>query len=226
MKTSYVLSAVACLAIGSAASAQSPLPSVPNVDKTIGTQTTGSSTTALSFCTSDNAASLAQAAASAGNTGKKTVLTGWTIAETPGRISKVVAISSLQHPSCKPVQPLPAGGVAQMQLHVPYAVIDKASDWSTGFTALVMAIRDDALPAANYVPRLKRHVNLVTQLFETKGLDGYMVYAGEDHEWAYLHWPDEDTAKRAFATPDGATGPKDSRSIQRPVDRTQLFPAK
>jgi hypothetical protein len=88
-----------------------------------------------------------------------------------------------------------------------------------------MALKNDDMPAADYIPRLRRHVKLVTQLFESKGMDGYMVYAGDNFEWAYLHWTDEDTAKRAFATEDGATGPKDSRSIQRPLPRTQLFPA-
>lgn len=215
-----------------AALAQTPPPSgtsvaalsaVPNVAATIGTQ--AALKEGLRFCTLDEPATLAQAARDLAASGRKPVLIGWRIAETPGHIGKVVAVSNASHPACQPVQTLPAGGVQSMQLEVPYAVIDKAPDWSAGFTALVMAVRDEAMPAADYVPRLKRHVNLVASLFESKGLDGYLVYAGADHEWAYLHWPDEDTAKRAFATPDGATGPKDSRSIQRPVGTQPVFAA-
>ena len=75
------------------------------------------------------------------------------------------------------------------------------------------------------MPRLKRHIRLVTQLFEPNGLDGYMVYAGEDFEWAYLHWVDKETSVRAFATPAGKTGPADSVSIQHPRGvSVQIFP--
>lgn len=112
-----------------------------------------------------------------------------------------------------------------MQLHTPYALVDKAMDWTAGYTSLVMTAKNDALPAKDYVPRLKRHVRLVTQLFEPHGLDGYMVYAGEDFEWAYLHWVDKETSVRAFATPEGKTGPADSASFQHPRGASvQIFP--
>jgi hypothetical protein len=174
-----------------------------------------------------DAAPLASAQSAAG---KKPFLIGWTVEEAPAAMAKVVAITSLAKSAlpaagCMPVRPLPAGGVDKMQLRLPYAIVDRAPDWSAGFTALVMALKNDDMPAGDYIPRLRRHVKLVTQLFESKGMDGYMVYAGDNFEWAYLHWTDEETAKRAFATPDGATGPKDSRSIQRPLPRAQIFPA-
>ncbi|HEV2200688.1 MAG TPA: hypothetical protein VGR73_12775 [Bryobacteraceae bacterium] len=127
--------------------------------------------------------------------------------------------------NCQRVQPLPAGGADAMQLHTPYALVDKATDWGTGYTSLVMTRKNDALPAKDYVPRLKRHVKLVTQLFEPNGMDGYIVYAGEDFEWAYLHWVDRETSLKAFATPEGRTGPEDSASFQHPRGTAvQIFP--
>jgi hypothetical protein len=206
------------------ACAQTELPPVKDVPATIGkaSRTAGP----FFFCTLPDAAPLANAQAGA----KKPFLIGWTIEEAPPTMAKVVAITSLSKArlpdtGCMQVQALGAGGVGKMKLHVPYAIVDKVPDWSVGFTALVMALKNDDMPAGDYIPRLRRHVKLVTQLFESKGMDGYMVYAGDNFEWAYLHWTDEDTAKRAFATPDGATGPKDSRSIQRPLPRTQIFTA-
>jgi len=112
-----------------------------------------------------------------------------------------------------------------MQLHTPYAAVDKATDWTTGYTSLVMTAKNDALPAKDYVPRLKRHIRLVTQLFEPNGLDGYIAYAGEDFEWAYLHWLDKETSVKAFATPEGKTGPADSASFQHGRGASvQIFP--
>jgi hypothetical protein len=177
----------------------------------------------MSFCTFADPlsfkSSLNQLAANA--TGSTWI--AWSLDEWPMQLKKHVAITDFPAAShaagCIQVEKLPPGGVDDIQLHVPYALVDHAVDWSVGFTALVMAIINDDMPREHYIPRLKRHVNLVTQLFESKGMDGYVVYAGADFEWAYLHWKDEETAKKAFATPDGATGPMDSRSIQRPLGR-------
>lgn len=214
----------ACTLACTGAQAADELPPVKDVPATIGAATKAK---ALSFCTLADPAPLASVKAGGR---KEPFLIGWTIEQMPATMSKVVAITNLKKAAlpadgCKAVARLPKGGVSNMELGVPYAIVDKVPDWSKGFTALVMAQRNDDMPASDYIPRLKRHVKLVTQLFESKGMDGYMVYAGENFEWAYLHWKDEDTAKRAFATPDGATGPKDSRSIQRPLPRTQIFPA-
>jgi hypothetical protein len=222
IKSAGTALAAICMA---GAYAQTPLPPVKDVPATIGNASRA--TGPFSFCTLPDPAPLAAAQAAAGS---KPFLIGWTIEEAPAPMAKVVAITNLptarlSGAGCKQVQALTAGGVDQIKLHVPYAIVDKVPDWSVGFTALVMAQKNDDMPAADYIPRLKRHVKLVTQLFESKGMDGYIVYAGENFEWAYLHWTDEDTAKRAFATPDGATGPQDSRSIQRPLSRKQIFPA-
>jgi hypothetical protein len=205
---------------GAGSCAQSVLPVVPDVPATIGSASAVS--LPLSLCTMDDFASLQSARASAGAASKQPVLLAWNIGEIPPGMAKVVAISSSSTAGCMPVQTLPAGGVEQMRLNVPYAVVDKAPDWSRGYTALVINMKNDDLPGADYLSRLKRHVRLVTTLFEPKGMDGYIVLAGARHEWAYLHWIDEDTAKRAFATPDGATGPRDSRSIQRALPQTLL----
>ncbi len=184
------------------------LPDVPNTLATIGL---GHALRAgLRFATVADTAALPEA----------TITRAWTIAETPTGLSTVVALTD--GPIGQPVQPLPQGGVDAMQLRTPYAVIDDAVDWSTGHVALVMAVKNQGLSNSAYVERLKRHVNLVVGLFESKGLDGYLVYAGEDHEWAYLHWPDEATAQRAFSTTEGATGPQDAKSIQRAIDRSPL----
>jgi hypothetical protein len=216
--------ALSSLAFVSSAFAQAALPPVPDVSATLGTAS-ATRGERLTFCTMTDPSLLAAVHASDVAAGKHPLLIGWTIEQAPPGIERVVAISTLTRPGCTPTQPLPAGGVDKMELHVPYAIVDRAVDWSKGFTALVMASKNDDLPAADYIPRLRRHVRLVTTLFESKGMDGYMVYAGDNYEWAYLHWTDEDTAKRAFATVDGATGPKDSLSIQRPLPRTQIFKA-
>lgn len=214
---------------GAGAFAQTALPPVKDVPATIGNASKAGGP--FFFCTLTDGAALAAAHdAAKPRANSKSFLIGWNIEEAPTTMSKVVAITSLSKASlpakgCQQVRALGAGGVDKMQLHAPYAIVDHVPDWSVGFTALVMASKNDDMPAGDYIPRLRRHVKLVTQLFESKGMDGYMVYAGDNFEWAYLHWKDEDTAKRAFATEDGATGPKDSRSIQRPLPRTQLFPA-
>lgn len=213
--------AASCAGAQTAPAALAPVADVP---ATMGKASRGGAP--FSFCTLPEAAPLAAAQARS----SQSFLVGWSIEEMRAPMAKVVAISNLPKgvlpkDACKQVQALPKGGVEAMKLHVPYAVVDKVPDWSAGFTALVMTQKNNDLPAGDYIPRLKRHVRLVTHLFESKGMDGYMVYAGEDFEWAYLHWKDEDTAKRAFATPDGATGPQDSRSIQRPLPRAQIFPA-
>jgi hypothetical protein len=123
------------------------------------------------------------------------------------------------------VQPLPSGGVDAMQLGVPYAAVDKAIDWSTGYTALVWTTKNESLPAEDYVPRLKRHIKLVVQLFEPRGMDGYLILAGKDFEWAYLHWVSEEASVHAFASPEGKTGPADSASFQhRRNAAVQIFP--
>lgn len=220
-----ILAAALALCGGGIFAQTTALPPVKDVPATIGSASKAGGP--FFFCTLADGAALAAAQTRAGG---KPFLLGWSIEEAPATMSKVVAITNLAKASlpaggCQQVQALGAGGVDKMPLHAPYAIVDKAPDWSVGFTALVMALKNDDMPAADYIPRLRRHVKLVTQLFESKGMDGYMVYAGDNFEWAYLHWKDEDTAKRAFATPDGATGPRDSRSIQRPLPRVQIFPA-
>jgi hypothetical protein len=56
-------------------------------------------------------------------------------------------------------------------------------------------------------------------------LDGYIVYAGEDFEWAYLHWVEKEASVKAFATPEGKTGPADSASFQHARGPSvQIFP--
>jgi hypothetical protein len=164
--------------------------------------------------------------------GQRPFVIGWELkADPPKELARIVLITNiprtgdLSSANCKRVQPLPSGGADAMQLHTPYAAIDKATDWATGYTSLVMTARNDALPAQDYVPRLKRHIRLVTQLFEPNGLDGYMVYAGADFEWAYLHWVDKETSAKAFATPEGKTGPADSASFQHARgESVQIFP--
>jgi hypothetical protein len=184
------------------------------------------------FCTFPDAGAIPTAYAAAVRSGVRPFLAGWEFqADPPRELAKVVLVTnlsqlkSLPSANCKRVQPLRAGGVDAMQLRTPYALVDKAADWAAGYTSLVMTMKNDTLPAADYVPRLKRHIKLVTQLFEPNGLDGYMVYAGEDFEWGYLHWVDRETSQKAFATPEGRTGPQDSASFQHPRGPIiQVFP--
>ncbi len=193
---------------------QNALPDVPNIEKTLGSATSGSKP--LVFCTGN------ELSAFTNNLTKNSVFIGWDIENSPSGIGHIVAISDLNQKNCLPVQTLPTGGVMQMKLRTPYAIVDNAPDWSKGFTALVMTRKNASFTDEAYVARLKRHVNLVTKLFSNNGMDGYFVYAGEDHEWAYLHWTDEDAAKKAFATPEGATGPQDSKSIQDALPRKAI----
>ena len=195
--------------------AEDDLPVPPDVVATHG----GASAlaTPLRLCTTDDPAAL-----QATPMEPKPVRLAWTIGEQPPGLSKVVAITSGDFAGCTAVRALPPGGVDAMKLDTPYAIVDKAPDWSKGYTALVMARKRDELTTSGYAQRLKRHVKLVTSLLESRGMDGYIVVAGETHEWAYLHWIDEDTAKRAFATPEGASGLRDSRSIQRPLPQQAL----
>ncbi len=67
-------------------------------------------------------------------------------------ITNVKRIGVLTKVNCKTVVPLPAGGVDAMQAHTPYALVDKAADWKTGFTSLVMTARNDNLPAKEFDP--------------------------------------------------------------------------
>jgi hypothetical protein len=186
----------------------------------------------LMFCAISDASMIPAAYNAAAKRGKRPFVVGWELkADPPTELEKILLITSLSRAgnlakaNCKNVRRLPSGGADAMRLHTPYAVVDKAADWTTGYTSLVLTAKNDTLPAKDYVPRLKRHVRLVTQLFEPNGLDGYMVYAGEDFEWAYLHWVDKETSVRAFATPEGKTGPADSASFQHPRGASvQIFP--
>ena len=191
-----------------------------NVASTLGI---ASMTSALFFCSLNDVKPLATAADGGGT--RRPVLWAWSIDPPPPGLLKVLAVSSMNQPGCQAVQPLPVGGVDAVELHVPYAIIDKAADWSVGFTSIVIARKKADLAPVDFTLRLKRHVNLVFQLFESKGLDGYLVQFDGEVEWAYLHWPDLKTAKDAFATPDGATGPQDFYSFAEPfMPQTKVFP--
>jgi hypothetical protein len=219
------------LAVSSGASllAQELAP-VKDLPHTIGSasKTRGS----LMFCAISDASIIPAAYDAAAKGDKRPFVIGWELkADPPQELAKILLITSLSQAgnlakaNCKRVQPLPSGGADAMQLHTPYAVVDKASDWRTGYTSLVMTAKNDTLTSKDYVPRLKRHVKLVTQLFEPHGLNGYIVYAGEDFEWAYLHWVDKEASAKAFATPEGKTGPADSASFQHARGPSvQIFP--
>jgi hypothetical protein len=186
----------------------------------------------LMFCAIPDASIIAAAYDAAAKGRKRPFVIGWELkADPPQELAKIVLITNLSQAgnlakaNCQRVQPLPSGGADAMQLHTPYAAVDKATDWTTGYTSLVMTAKNDALPAKDYVPRLKRHIRLVTQLFEPNGLDGYVAYVGKDFEWAYLHWVDKETSVRAFATPEGKAGPADSASFQHARGASvQIFP--
>ncbi len=201
---------------------------VKDLPHTIGS---ASKTRPLMFCAIPDASIIPAAYEAAAKSGKRPFVIGWKLEAPPPELAKIVLVTSLPQTgnlaqaNCKRVQPMPSGGADAMQLHTPYAAVDKATDWNTGYTTLVMTVKNDALPAKDYVSRLKRHVRLVTQLFEPHGLDGYIVYAGEDFEWGYLHWVDKETSVKAFATPEGKTGPADSASFQHRRGATvQIFP--
>jgi hypothetical protein len=204
-----------------------PVKDLPN---TIGSasKTHGS----LMFCAIPDGSIIPAAYDTAAKSGKRPFVIGWELkADPPQELATILLITSLSQAgnlakaNCKRVQPLPSGGADAMQLHTPYAAVDKVTDWRTGYTSLVMTAKNDTLPYKDYVPRLKRHVRLVTQLFEPNGLDGYIVYVGEDFEWAYLHWMDKEASVKAFATPEGKTGPADSASFQHARGpAVQIFP--
>ncbi len=196
-----------------------PLAPVNDLPHTIGSasKTRGP----LMFCSIPDAAIIRAAYDAARKGGKRPFVIAWELkADPPRELAKIVLITNLPQAgnlakeNCRRVQPLPSGGADAMQLHTPYAAVDKAADWTTGYTSLVMTAKNDVLPAMDYVPRLKRHIRLVTQLFEPHGMDGYVVYAGQDFEWAYLHWVDKETSVKAFTTPEGKTRPADSASFQ------------
>ena len=228
----YVCSRVLLMGLAVSCSASllaQELAPVKDLPHTIGS---ASKTRPLMFCAVPDASIIPAAYDAAVKNGKRPFVIGWELkADPPKELARIVLITSLPQTgnlakaNCKRVQPLPSGGADAMQLHTPYALVDKATDWNTGYTTLVMTARNDVLPANDYVPRLKRHVRLVTQLFEPNGLDGYIVYAGGDFEWGYLHWVDKETSVRAFATPEGKTGPADSASIQHSRGASvQIFP--
>ena len=213
-----LLCAAALMGQGVLLDAQSLSP-VKDLPKTIGSVTQDAGP--LSVCALADTRAITLAYNTATARGAKRFVLGWELkVDPPGELAKNLVITNVKRigvlakVNCKTVLPLPAGGVDAMQAHTPYALVDKAPDWKTGFTSLVMTARNDNLPANEFVPRLKHHVKLVTQLFEPKGMDGYVVYIGDDFEWGYLHWVDEATSKKAFATPEGATGPKDSATFQ------------
>jgi hypothetical protein len=184
------------------------------------------------FCALPDASAIPAAYADAVKRRPTTFVVGWELnVEPPPRLAKTLLVTNLSQTgrlagvNCKRVQRLPTGGVDAMELHTPYAIVDRAMDWRAGYTQQVMAMKNDTLAASEYVPRLKRHVKLVAELFESQGLDGYIVYAGDNFEWAYLHWVDRETSQKAFATPAGRTGPQDSQSFQHGLGgATQMFP--
>ncbi len=191
---------------------------IPDVPRTIGSASRGR----LSFLNLQARASLVAADVVASFPGRQRFVMAWSVDEAPAGVSGIVGLSDAVHGLRLPVRPLPAGGVDKMQRHVPYAIVDKAPDWSVGHTALVLTMKNHDLPTGDFLPRLLRHIKLVTHLFEAKGMDGYLVYAGEDYEWGYLHWTDEAAARLAFSTPDGAAGPKDSRAFQRALVTSRI----
>jgi len=203
-----------------------------DLPQTIGSASQDSSRGPYMFCTLPDASAIPAAFADAVKSGRRPFVVGWELqVEPPPRLAKTLLVTNLTQTgrlasaNCKRVQRLPTGGVDAMELHTPYAILDRAIDWAGGYTQQVMTMKNDTIAALEYVPRLKRHLKLVTELFESQGLDGYIVYAGDNFEWAYLHWVDRETSQKAFATPDGRTGPQDSQSFQHALGgATQVFP--
>ena len=121
----------------------------------------------LMFCALPDASAIPLAYAAAVKGGRRPFVVGWELQVDPPReLAKTLLITSLPQTgiladaNCKRVQSLPTGGAGAMRLHTPYAAVDKATDWAAGYTSLVMTAKNDALPATDYVPRLKRHIEL------------------------------------------------------------------
>jgi len=127
------------------------LPPVKDLPHTIGSasKTRGP----LMFCAIPDPSIIPAAYKAAVKGGKQPFVMGWELtADPPQELARIVLLTSLPQSgslakaNCKRVQPLPSGGAGAMQLHTPYAAVDKATDWTTGYTSLVMTAKNDALP--------------------------------------------------------------------------------
>ena len=96
-----------------------------------------------------------------------------------------------------------------------------------------------AVPALFHLPRQLRQIDRVNQLTHPSKISpmgsadqpgklaqlGFILLLPERFARVYLHWMDKETAVRAFASPEGKTGPADSASFQHSRGGSvQIFP--
>jgi len=92
---------------------------------------------------------------------------------------------------------------AQLEPSVAYSILPPALNWNDGFSLVYIGTRKNDITAAQYLARLKSHIELASRKMGPQGLRGYIVIANEDYEVAYLNWPSQEAHDRAVASLSG-----------------------
>lgn len=114
---------------------------------------------------------------------------------------------------------MPKNGITP---NIVYDVSAQPIDWKSGYSTIFVGSRLKSSSPTEFLPHLTRHVVAVKKALEPQGLRGYIVLATDDYEIAYLNWADQETADKAFASPEGQAVRADGRSFMEPVLFTKI----
>jgi hypothetical protein len=103
-----------------------------------------------------------------------------------------------------------------------YDLSPEALDWRTGENLFYLGTRKEGLSQADFLSRLRTHMELVQRELQPLGLRGYIVLADEGYEAAFLNWESEEARLAAFA---GQAGPKVMRDAAEFMDGLQYSTA-
>jgi hypothetical protein len=90
-----------------------------------------------------------------------------------------------------------------LEAELGHSMLSPSLDWSEGASYAFIGTRKPGFTQAQFLARLKAHVELATSRMRPRGLRGYLVIATPEYEIAYLNWTSAEDHDRAFATDDG-----------------------
>ncbi len=77
---------------------------------------------------------------------------------------------------------------AKLESGTAYSMFNPKFDWSEGYTLAFVGARKPSLSKDAFLDRLKNHIEMARDVMGPRGLQGYIVFAHDDYEVAYLNW--------------------------------------
>lgn len=94
-----------------------------------------------------------------------------------------------------------------------YNVLAEPLDWSKGVNYVFIGLRKEGVKPADFLKRLKGHVQLTQQALGGKGLRGYIMIADGNYEIAYMNWESAAAHDQAAATAEAQAAFADAQSL-------------